>query len=330
MTVRRRDLLTLLGGAAVAWPVRTWAQQTTKLPTIGFLGATTPSLQQPWTDAFLRRLRELGWIEGHNVAIEYRWAEGHSERFAGIAEQLVRSNVDIIVTAATAPALAAKQATSVIPIIFALATDPIGSGLVAGLARPGGNITGLSIQNIDLVGKRVELLQEVVPTLRRLLIMANVTVPDTAAEMGEVEATARRLGLDVVKLELRGTYDTVGALAALKDQSAREALLIVGDQLTFTHRIEISKLAQGMLLPTMSANREFVAAGCLMAYGTNFLRLFRRSADLVDKILRGAKPADIPVEQPTKFDLVINLNTAKALGLDVPPTLLARADEVIE
>ena len=214
-------------------------------------------------------------------------------------------------------------------IVFALATDPIGSGLVASLARPGGNVTGLSIQNIDLVGKRVELLREAVPDLTQLAIMANVAAPDTATEMREIEATARKLGLDVATLEVRRAEDITAAFATLRGR-AGAALLVVGDPLTFTHRVEINKLAQGSRLPTMSANREFVVAGSLLSYGTNFLELWRRSAELVDKILRGAKPADIPVEQPTKFNLVVNLITARALGLTIPPTLLARADEVIE
>ena len=325
--IRRRDFISAVAGV-LAWPLMAHARQATKLPTIGFLGATALSVQRPWTDAFEQRLRELGWIEGRSVAIEYRWAEGHGERFAQIAAEFVHLQVDIIVTAATAPALAAKQTTSVIPIVFALATDPIGSGLVVSLARPGGNVTGLSIQNIDLIGKRVELLREVVPDLTRLAIMGNVAAPDTATETHEIEATARRLGLDVAMLEVRRAEDITAAFAALRGRAG--ALLVVGDPLIFTHRVEINKLAQGLRLPTMSANREFAAAGCLLSYGTNFLELFRRSADLVDKILRGAKPGDLPVEQPTKFDLVINLKTAKALGLEVPPTLLARADEVIE
>ena len=323
--MRRRQFISLLGGAAAAWPLTARAQQATKLPTIGFLGATP----LPWTAAFEQRLRELGWIEGRNLAIEYRWAEGHDERFPHIAAEFVRLKVDIIVTTATAPALAAKQTTSVIPIVFALATDPIGSGLVASLARPGGNVTGLSIQNIDLVGKRVELLREAVPDLTQLAIMANVAAPDTATEMREIEATARKLGLDVATLEVRRAEDITAAFATLRGR-AGAALLVVGDPLTFTHRVKINKLAQGSRLPTMSANREFVAAGCLLSYGPHFPDLFRRAADYVDKILRGAKPADLPVEQPTKFNLVVNLTTARALGLTIPPMLLARADEVIE
>ena len=281
-----------------------------------------------WTAAFVQRLRELGWIEGRTVAIEYRWAEGRSERFAEIAAEFVRLKVDVIVTTWNRAVLAAKQATSVIPIVFALAGDPVGSGLVASLARPGGNVTGLSVQQTDLAGKRLELLREVVPGLRRLAIMANVGYPDAVLEMGEVQAAARTLGLEVVTLEIRRAEDIAPAFEALKGRA--DALYVCTDALVNTNRIRINTLALGARLPTMHGIREYVEAGGLMSYGANFPDLFRRAADYVDKILRGAKPADIPVEQPTKFDLVINLTTAKALGLDVPPTLLARADEVIE
>ena len=276
----------------------------------------------------MQRLRELGWIEGRTVAIEYRWAEGRSERFAEIAAEFVRLKVDVIVTAGTAAVVAAKQATSVIPIVFAAAGDPVGTGLVASLARPGGNVTGLSNQSADLAGKRLELLREVVPGLRRLAIMANVGNPIGVLEMGEVQAAARTLGLEVVTLEIRRAEDIAPAFEALKGRA--DALYVVTDPLVNTNRIRINTLALGARLPTMHGIREYVEAGGLMSYGPNFPDLFRRAADYVDKILRGAKPADIPVEQPTKFDLVINLTTAKALGLDVPPTLLARADEVIE
>ena len=236
--------------------------------------------------------------------------------------------MDIIVTWATGPTLVAKQTTSTIPIVFALATDPVGTGLVASLARPGGNLTGLSALNIDLIGKRIELFREVVPNLRRLAIMANVAVPDTAAEMRELAGVSRTLGLDVVTFELQRAEDIDPAFEKLKDGS--EALFVVGDPLTFTNRGQIIASAQAAKLPTTYAIREFVLAGGLMSYGTNFPDLFRRSATFVNKILNGAKPADIPVEQPTKFDLVINLKAAKALGFEIPPTLLARADEVIE
>ena len=279
-----------------------------------------------WVAAFVQRLRELGWIEGRTVAIEYRWAEGRIERYAEIAAEFVRLKVDVIVTVGIAVS-AAKQATSVIPIVFA-AADPLGTGLVASLARPGGNVTGLSLQFTDLVGKRIELLREVVPGLRRLAIMANIGYPASVLEMGEVQTIAKTLGLEVATSAIRRSEDIVPSFEAVKGRA--EALYVCGDALVTTNRIRINILAMSARLPTMHGLREYVEAGGLMSYGANFADLYRRSGDYVDKILRGAKPGDIPVEQPTKFDLVINLTTAKALGLEVPPTLLARADEVIE
>jgi putative tryptophan/tyrosine transport system substrate-binding protein len=323
--LKRREFITLAGGAVMGWPLAARAQQR---PMIGFLGAATPAVASQWLVTFVQRLGELGWVDGRSVMIEVRWAEGRGERAAEIAAEFVRLKVDIIATWATAPALAAKSATSTIPIVFALATDPIGSGLVESLARPGGNLTGLSVQTIDLAGKRLDLLREVVPDLRRLAIMANVGVPDTAAEMREVQGLARTLGLDVTAFRIRRAGDIGPAFEALKPGT--EALFVVGDPLTFTNRIQINSLAQAARLPTLYSIREFVAAGGLMSYGTNFPDLFRRASAFVDKILRGTKPADIPVEQPTKFDLVINLTTAKALGLTVSDKLLALADEVIE
>ena len=326
--MKRREFITLIGGAAATWPLAARAQQKAKLPTIGFLGPNTPSLDSRRVGAFVQRLRELGWTEDRNVAIEYRWAEGRTERLAEFAAEFVRLKVDVIVTSATPPVIAAKQATSVIPIVFAAVGDPVGTGLVNSLARPGGNATGLSIQATDLAGKQLELLHEVVPGLRRLAIMANPGAPPAVLEMAETQTTARALGLEVVASEIRRPEDIAAAFEAFKGRA--EALYVCNDPLVTTNRTRINTLASGMRLPTMYNVREFVEAGGLMSYGPNFLDLFRRAADFADKILRGAKPSDIPVEQPTKFDLVINLKTAKALGLTVPPTLLARADEVIE
>ena len=326
--MRRREFITLLGSAAVAWPPAAHAQQPAKLPIIGFLGANTASAMGQWVAAFVQRLRELGWIEGRNVMIEYRWAEGHSERFAEIAAEFVRLKVDVIVTHATPPVLAAKQATSVIPIVFATAGDPVGTGVVASLARPGGNVTGLSSQHADTVGKRLELLREVVPSLRRLAIMANVGNPFTVLEMGEVQAAARTRGLQVDTLEIRRTEDIAPAFEALKGRA--DALYVAPDPLLFANRIRINTLALGARLPTMHGLREYIEGGGLMFYGPNWTDQFRRAADFVDKILRGAKPANIPVEQPTKFSLMINLTTAKALGIKIPQSILLRADEVIE
>ena len=325
--MKRREFITLLGGAAT-WPLPTRAQQAGKLPTIGFLGASTPSTWGPWTAAFLQRLRELGWIEGRTIAIEYRWAEGRPERTQEIAAEFVRLKVDVIVTSGPPAVLAAKQATSVIPIVFAVTIDPVGAGYVASLARPGGNATGLTNQGTDLAGKRLELLREVVPGLRRLAIMANGGNRAAMLEMGEVQAAARTLGLAVAPSEIQRAEDIAAAFEVLKGHA--EALYVVADSLAGSNRVRINTLAVGARLPTTYSAREYVEAGGLISYGPNYADLFRRAGDYVDKILRGAKPADLPVEQPTKFDLVINLTTAKALGLDVPASLLARADEVIE
>ena len=325
--MKRRDFITLLGGAAAAWPLAASAQQSGKLATIGCLVPGTPSSHGQWFAVFVQRLRELGWIEGRTVAVEYRWAEGRSERFAEIAAEFVQRKVDVIVTASTGGVLAAKQATSVIPIVF-VAGDPVGTGLVASLARPGGNATGLSLQQTETNGKRLELLREIVPGLGRLAILGNVGNPTIVLDIGEVQATARTYGLEVITLEIRRGEGIAPAFEALKGRA--EALYVIIDPLVATHRIRINTLVLAARLPTMHTQREAVELGGLMSYGANFPDLFRRAADFVDKILRGAKPGDIPVEQPTKFDLVINLTTAKALGLEVPATLLARADEVIE
>ena len=323
--LKRREFLTLLG-AAGAWPLAARAQQP-RLPTVGFAGAT-PSTYSQWVAAFVQRLRELAWIDGRNLAIEYRWAEGRNERYAENAAELVRLKVDVIVTVGTPPTLAAKQATAVIPIVFAAAGDPVGTGLVASLARPGGNVTGLSTQTAETASKRLELLREIVPGLSRLAIMCNVGNPISLLELGEAQAAARALGLEITTSEIRRAEDIVPAFETLKGRA--DALYLCPDPLMNTNRTRINILAVGARLPTMHGAREYVEAGGLISYGANLPDHFRRAAELVDKILRGAKPADLPVEQPTKFDLIINLTTAKALGLDVPPTLLARADEVIE
>ena len=325
--MRRRTFISLVGGAG-AWPVTAGAQQAAKLPTIGFQGPTTASAESQRIAAFVRRLRELGWIEGRTVGIEVRWAEGRDERFAEIAAEFVQLKVDVIVTWGTPSTIAARQATSIIPIVSAAMGDPVGTGLVASLARPGGNVTGLSSQTADLAGKRLELLREVVPGLRRLAILGNVGNSAAVQEMREVEAMARTFNLEVDRWEIRRAKDIAAALESLTVRA--HSLYIAGDPLTFTHRIRINTLVLGARLPAIYPSREYVELGGLMSYGPNFADRFRRTADYVDKILRGAKPAGIPVEQPTKFDLLINLTTAKALGLEIPATVLARADEVIE
>ena len=317
-----------LGGAAAASPLVAGAQPSTKLPTIGFLIPDTLTAESQRIAAFSQRLRELGWIEAQNIAIEFRTAEGHSERLAELASELVRLRVDLIVTYSTPAIAAAKQATSVIPIVFAVTGDPLGTGLVASLARPGGNVTGLSLQQRDVGGKRLELLREALPGLRRFAIMADMDNPFAALEIDELQAAARTLGLDAVKAQIRRANDVAPAFAAFK--SRVEALYVVAAPLMNTNRIRINTWALAARLPTIYSTRESVEVGGLMSYGPSFLDLFRHSADIVDKILRGAKAGNIPVEQPTKFELVLNLVTAQALGLEIPPTLLARADEVIE
>jgi putative ABC transport system substrate-binding protein len=324
--MRRRDFITLLGGAAATLPLAARAQQA-KLPTIGFLGATEASAWIKEQTAFVQRLHELGWVEGRTVAIERRWGEGSNDRYADLAAELVRLKVDVIVTGGAA-APAAKLATSVIPIIFAVASDPVAEGLVASLARPGGNMTGLSVQAPDLAGKRVELLRELLPGLRHLAIMGQADYRSAVIEMAEVEGAARTLGLHATRLEIHRVDDIASAIAPLKGNA--DALYVCAGPFIASHTFRISTLALGARLATIYAGRAYLGGGGLLSYGPSYPDLFRRAAEIVDKILRGARPGEIPVEQPTKFDLVVNLITAKALGLEIPPTLLARADEVIE
>jgi putative ABC transport system substrate-binding protein len=319
--------MTLLGGAAAMWPLAARGQQPGKVPTIGFLGATTASTWKSWTAAFVERLGQLGWTEGRSVAIEYRWADGKTENFAQIAAEFVQRKVDIIVTSGAAGA-AVKQATSTIPVVLALASDPIGSGLVANLSRPGGNITGLSSQTPDLAGKRIEILRELLPDVRRVAVLGDAGYPPSRSEMDEVQAVARRLGFEVTRLEVREVADIVPALKSLHD--GVDALYVCGGPLTTTARISINEVAIAARLPTIHTEKLRVEDGGLISYGPVVTEMFRRAAELVDKILRGAKPGDLPIEQPTRFEMVINLKTASAIGLTVSPTLLARADEVIE
>ena len=324
--MRRRQFITLLGGAG-AWPFAARAQQPAKQPTIGFLGGQSRSTMSHLEAAFVQRLRELGWIEGSNIAIERRWVEGYDERAAEVAAEFVRLKVEVIVAGGTSNAVAAKQATSLIPIVF-VAGDPVGTGLVASLARPGSNLTGLSTQSSDIAAKRLELMREVVPGLRRLAIMANSASLAAMLEFREAGEAAGALALEVASLEVRRAEDISRAIKSIKGSA--DALLVAADPLLNTNRMRINTLAIGARLPTIYNFRDSVETAGLMSYGPNLVDLFRRVGDHVDKILRGAKPADIPVEQPTRFDLVINLITAQALSLDVPASVLARADEVIE
>jgi len=323
--MRRRDFIRGIAGPAVAWPLVARAQQAGKLPIIGFLG-TDATVWSPWTAAFVARLRELGWIEGRTVTIEYRWSEGRPERTAAFAAEFVRLNVDVIVTAGPAVAIT-RQATSDIPIVFTITNDPVGSGLVPNLAQPGGNVTGLSNQSNESAGKRLQLLREVVPGLRRFAIMFDANFLDNVREANAVEATARALGLEFTSLEIRRAEDIAPAIASLNRVAA---LYIEPGPLFAANRTQVITIALSERLPTMFASRENVQAGGLIAYGANFPTLFRRAADYVDKILHGTKPGNIPIEQPTKFDLVINLTTAKALGLTIPASLMSLADELIE
>ena len=322
--MKRRTFLGLAAGAAV-WPFAGRAQA--PLPTIGFLGASTEANWTQWTGAFVQGLRDLGWVEGRTVRIEYRWAEGRSERFAEIAAEFVRLKVDVILTVGSAVS-SVSRVTTTIPIVFALASEPVGGGLVASLARPGGNVTGLSIQSSDLMGKRFELLRELFPALRRLAIIGNVAGTGFASEVAEAQTVARMLGFEIEVFEIRSAEDITPVFS--KFGARVQALYLCPDPLMNANHARINVLALGARLPTLHPFRDYLGAGGLMSYGANNAHLFRQSAYYVDKILRGAKPADLPVQQPIKFELVFNLTTAKALGLTIPPALLARADELIE
>jgi putative ABC transport system substrate-binding protein len=324
--LKRRDFMTLFGGTVAAWPLAARAQQTNKLPTIGFLGGTA-STQSQRCAALVQRLHELGWTEGRNVKIEVRWGEGRSDRFAEIAAEFVALKVNVIVTSGgVVPTM--MRATSIIPIVFTGALDPVASGYVASLARPGGNVTGLSQQSTDTVGKRLEFLREVVPHLDRMAVMTNAGNPGNMLEMRNVQRETQTLGVEVTPFEIRQSQDIALAFETFKDKA--QALYVISSPLTSSNRARINTLALGGRLSAVFAEREFVEVGGLMSYGADLQNLHRRAADYVDKILRGAKPGDLPVEQPTKFDLTINLTTAKTLGLTIPDKLLALAAEVID
>jgi ABC-type uncharacterized transport system substrate-binding protein len=325
--MQRRAFITLLGTAIAGWPLAARAQQPARLPTIGFLGPSTAVARERLLAAFERRLQELGWIDGRTVAIERRWAEAQNSRYTEIAAEFVRLKVDVIVTSGSATPQA-KQATSTIPIVFAVAADPLGAGLVASLARPGGNVTGLSLQSNDLAAKRLEILRDIIPNLRRLAVIGNPGYAASALEMRDVQAIARTLGIDVDTLEIRRPEDIEQVFATLRPGA--QALYVCIDSLVNANIGRINGTALKLRLPTVLSAREYVEADGLLSYGPSYLELFRRAADYVDKILRGARPGDLPVEQPTKFELVVNLKSAKALGIELPQNLLARADEVIE
>jgi ABC-type uncharacterized transport system substrate-binding protein len=325
--MRRREFITLLGGAAAAWPLAARAQQAGRRPTIGFLGTGSSVAWTQWTAAFVRRLGELGWIDGRNVTIEYRWAEGRAERYVEVAAEFVRLKVDVIVTGGAAIP-AAMQATSTIPIVFALAVDAIREGIITNLARPGGNVTGLSALSSETASKRLQILSEVIPGLRRLAVLGNVGHAGAADEMREVQTAAKALGVEIDKLEIRRAEDIATAFEGLT--SGAQALYVCPDPLVNSNRVRIGILALGLQLPTMFGFREYIDPAGLMSYGPNIPDLFRRAGEYVDKILRGAKAGELPVEQPTKFELAVNLTVAKALGLKLPESFLLRADEMIE
>jgi len=326
----RAATVVALGFVLLAMPLAAEAQPAGKVYRIGLLGTSPPGTPgwRLW-EAFLQGLRELGYVEGQNLRIEGRYSEGRDERLPDLAADLVRLGVDVIVAGATQPAHAAQRATTTIPIVMPNHSDPVGSGLVASLARPGGNVTGLSILNPELTGKRVELLKQALPRVVRVAVLWNPSSQAHPQMLSETEAAARALGLQLHRLQARGRDDYAGAFSAMTKERA-EALLVLGDQMFWFHRARIAELAATSRLPTMFAQKEHVEAGGLMSYGPDLRDNYRRAATYVDKILKGAKPADFPIEQPTKFELVINLKTAKVLGLKIPPSLLARVDQVLE
>ncbi|MGB8631574.1 MAG: ABC transporter substrate-binding protein, partial [Xanthobacteraceae bacterium] len=291
---------------------------------IGVLGADA-TVWSSWTAAFVTRLREIGWSTGETIDVDYRWAGGSSRLVSDFAAEFLRRNVDVIVTYGGAAAVV-QQVTTTIPIVLAVASDP-GAGLIAGLARSGGNVTGISIQQSELIAKRLDLLREVMLHLRRLIIMANAGYAMPVLEAQEAKATAQARGLEAARLEIWASEDIAPAFESIRGKA--DALYVVSDALVAANRTLITALALGARLPTMLSYGDYVAAGGLMSYGPNYANLFRQAADMVDKILRGTKPSDIPVEQPSKFELIINLETAKALGITVPESLLANADKVI-
>jgi putative tryptophan/tyrosine transport system substrate-binding protein len=327
--MRRREFITLLGGAA-AWPLAARAQQSAaKIPRIGFLGNSTAELEANLVRPFRDGLRALGYEEGRNIAIEYRWAEGKYEGFPALIAELIALNVEVIVTAGTPASLAVKNATRTIPLVMVAVGDPVTTGLVASLARPGGNITGLTSISVEMEGKRLELLREVVPKVSHIAVLWNAASPIQVIEEGEVQTAAQVLGIKMLSLGVRNREEIDDAFAAIIRERP-DALLVLADRLFLHYRTRIMDFAAQERLPGVHAYRELVEAGGLMSYGPSYADMHRRAATYVDKILKGAKPADLPVERPVKFELVINLKAAKALGLDVPWFVQQRADEVIE
>jgi len=325
--MRRREFILSFGGLAIAGRCAAQGQQRAKLPVVGFLVAGSQASHGAWVAGFAQRLSELGWTDGRNVTIEYRWAAGDNQRMAEFAGEFVERKVDVIVTSANGVTMA-RQATSSIPIVFAAFGDPIVAGVAESLARPGGNVTGLTVQPGDLAGKRIGLLREIIPNLRRLSALCNVASSGFVLEIEGIRNTTSALNIEASIFELRTADDIAPALARLEGHA--DALYVVSEPLVNANRVQIINTVTAARIPTVFGFREFVDAGGLMSYGPNFPDLFRRAADFTDQILRGAKPAQMPVQQPVKFDLILNLKTAKAIGLKIPESFLMRADEVIE
>jgi putative tryptophan/tyrosine transport system substrate-binding protein len=329
MTRRRFGGTLSLMLALIAAPLSAHAQEPGKIPRIGYVFARVSSEDQHIWEAARQGLRDLGYVEGQNIALEVRWAEGRYERLPALIAELVRLKVDVLVVGTTPGALAAKRATRTIPVVMYAVGDPVGSGLVASLSRPGGNLTGLSLFNKEVSGKRLELLKETLPGISRVAVLTNPGNPVHAAFWTETQSAAHVLGLQLQAIEVRRPEDFDPAVAAATRDRA-EALLVFDDSLTLGYRTRLVALAAARRLPTMYGLREFADAGGLLSYGPSNLAMYRRTATFVDKVLKGAKPADLPVEQPTTFELVVNLKAAKALGLRFPPSVLARADQIIE
>jgi putative ABC transport system substrate-binding protein len=323
--MQRRQLITVLGGAVAAWPLLARAQQSGKIWRIGFIAHR----YEKFYDPLFQGLRELGYVEGQNLIVERRYAEGHAERFQDFAAEMVRLKVDVVIVVTTPAAFAVRNATTTIPIVHPAAIDPVGTGLIASLAHPGGNVTGLAVLNAETSAKRLELLREVVPGLSRGAVLWNSANPANGLAWKETEGAGRALGVTLESDEVRGPKDFEGAFATIA-QRHPDIMLVLQDALTLEYRKEIIGFALGQRLPSMFVGKEWVEEGGLMSYGDRLPERYRRAADLVDKVLKGAKPADLPVEQPTTFELVVNLKTAKAIGLTFPPAFLARADQVIE
>jgi putative ABC transport system substrate-binding protein len=323
----RREFITMLGGAAGAWPLVAHAQQ--KIPRVGFMGNSTAALEANLVGAFREGLSELGYEEGRNIAIEYRWADGSYERFPALVAELTSSKVDVIVTAGTPAALAVKKATTTVPLVMVAVGDPVGTGLVPSLARPDGNITGLSSVAPDLEGKRLELLREVVPKLSHVAVFFNSLNPFHVVSIRQAHAATEAIGIKLQQHDIRKSEDLDGAFAIIRKERP-DALLILADRVFLHDRQRMMDFTEEQRLPNVNAYRELVEAGGLMSYGPSYEDMHKRAAIYVNKILKGAKPGDLPIEQPTKFSLIVNLKAAKVLGISMPATLLSRADEVIE